>query len=825
LSITNSSQGGGGILVHGWAHNLQIANNRVYNNQGTLAGGISIGQGEHPDAPQVGAAIITLPGSCISGAGLPVNTQLPHCFDTNVNVHHNSVTLNASEGDELFSATPSGAGGVAFCTGADYYKFNYNWVCGNLTTGDGAGVTQVGFVWDGDIEHNAILFNQATNPTTPSNGGGLMIMSGLDTDPTCPGPPDADCNHAYGTVGEGTGPGLTVNANLIIGNAAEAGSGGGIRFQGVNGLEVGNFPNSCVTLFTCQWFMVNVTNNIIANNVAGWDGGGVSLQDSIGVNLINNTIVSNDSTASSGTLFGAFFADRASAPTPCPRDAIGANLRCVPLSTPEPAGISAGEHTAEFLASLPASLICPPGHPLSTTTPLLGVVNGACRHVSFPVLFNDVLWQNRAFHIDVVQPGTGSGQQQATVSLVPQLNQTTTGACVAPQANTPLYWDIGLRGDTGPTDHSSGYTWQPKASVLTSTTGYPGGPTGFAANTSSFSPGVVKQYCNGSKIPPEAGKDTWYQVPPGTNEGNVPTPVFSLTAGATVDEGNNWVNIMWGPLSLINPTTETNPSTETMLGDYSLATGSTAINYITLLGSSATYMLAPQYDFFGTQRKTAADPQVDAGAVEFRGAAGAGPTLATISPNSGVRGQGVPVTITGTNLTGATINPIAGVAISGVTVTATQINATFTIARNAALGARNVTVTTPGGTSNALTFTVQGATVTISAPSPAMTTIPANTTTKLATVTVTNAAAATGPLNISAVAVTKTAGPASGAFSIVAGPLTTCVAPMSLAPGANCTIRVQYAPGGSTGTSTAHIALTNTGATTNPLNGPNFNAN
>ncbi len=43
LSITNSSQGGGGIFVHAWAHNLEIANNRIYNNQGTLAGGISIG--------------------------------------------------------------------------------------------------------------------------------------------------------------------------------------------------------------------------------------------------------------------------------------------------------------------------------------------------------------------------------------------------------------------------------------------------------------------------------------------------------------------------------------------------------------------------------------------------------------------------------------------------------------------------------------------------------------------------------------------------------------------------------------------------------------
>ena len=49
LTITNSSQGGGGILVHGWGHNIEIANNRVHNNSGTLSGGIEIGQGEFGD--------------------------------------------------------------------------------------------------------------------------------------------------------------------------------------------------------------------------------------------------------------------------------------------------------------------------------------------------------------------------------------------------------------------------------------------------------------------------------------------------------------------------------------------------------------------------------------------------------------------------------------------------------------------------------------------------------------------------------------------------------------------------------------------------------
>jgi sugar lactone lactonase YvrE len=87
----------------------------------------------------------------------------------------------------------------------------------------------------------------------------------------------------------------------------------------------------------------------------------------------------------------------------------------------------------------------------------------------------------------------------------------------------------------------------------------------------------------------------------------------------------------------------------------------------------------------------------------------AAPTLTTISPNSGVQGTAVPVTLTGTNFTsGATVSiSNAGVAVSNVVVVnATQITATFTIAGAAPLGAANVTVTASAGTSNAVTFTV-----------------------------------------------------------------------------------------------------------------------
>jgi len=55
--------GGGAVFVHAWGHNLEIANNRIHNNQGTVSGGITVGQGEHPDGYLAGAAN-PAPGSC-----------------------------------------------------------------------------------------------------------------------------------------------------------------------------------------------------------------------------------------------------------------------------------------------------------------------------------------------------------------------------------------------------------------------------------------------------------------------------------------------------------------------------------------------------------------------------------------------------------------------------------------------------------------------------------------------------------------------------------------------------------------------------------------
>ncbi len=685
LSITNSSQGGGGIFVHGWGHNLEIANNRVYNNTGTMTGGITIGQGESPDAllsgnsgDPIGYNGGTLggfdqqPWTCLAGAtgagntenvsppGTVTNEQLPYCYNINVNVHHNQVSRNSSIGDELFSATPAGAGGVSFCTGSDYYKFNYNWVCGNLSTGDGGGMAHVGFSWNGDIEHNQILFNQSINPTIPTNGGGLIVMGaapdgtpvGAAAGTECGSVTDVDC--APG-LSDGTGPGLVINANLIMGNGADAGSGGGLRLQSVNGTEVGLFP------FTpSRWYSVNVTNNIITNNVAGWDGAGVSLQDALVVNLINNTIASNDSTASAGVLFNTLGAPEGSAP--------GATNQTTSTTTsaPQVAGLVTMRNSSLLTSSLPIVVLCPAGHG--------SLINGACRNFSVPALYNDVFWENRSYYIGVGALGPGVLNQQNQVALYTSFTNTLapsqpggngsssssgdatvangngvivtggTGACTSGS-----YWDIGVRGDSGPSNHSSGLTLAPVYSVLTDAGDYPGN------NNLGSNPTLARQYCDGSRIPPELGT-AGYQVPPGIADAQVPNPVFQLQPAATVDEGNNWINISWGPLA------ETNPA-GVLLGNYALASGSPAINYIPRL--SVAGLLAPTTDFYGNPRPASPLTAIDVGAVEFQGAS---TPLANVSPtvvNFGNVLQGTTSAAQTVTLT----NP--GLALTGITATFT----------------------------------------------------------------------------------------------------------------------------------------------------------
>jgi hypothetical protein len=704
LSVTNSSQGGGGIFAHGWAHHLQIANNRIYNNAGTLTGGISVGQGEFPTPYLQGGTANAAPGSCSDGTGWVTNQHLPYCLQLEVNVHNNSITSNSSLGDELFSGTLSGGGGVTFCTGNDYYKFNYNWVCGNVSSGEGGGLVHLGEIQYGDIEHNSIVLNQSDNPTIPTNGGGIQIMGTPDTDPICGTQLDSDCPPG---LSDGIGHNLIINANLIQANMAESGSGGGIRLQQVNGTDVSTFYTQ-----PALWNSVSITNNMIVNNVAGWDGGGISLQDSLNVSIINNTIASNDTLASSGVLTQSLGTPTASAP---PGSCVQAGGT---MSCPQSAGVTSTQNSSIFTTSLTGlTITCPTGQP-------------NCQGFSSPLLQNNVIWQNRSFQIGVGSPAAGNQNlnQQNLVSLFNAFSgtaapaQTVSGQCAAGAS----YWDIGVRGDTGAGNHASGFTLNPTYSVL--------GDAGYAASNLTTNPSIVSQYCNGSRVPPECsvangcGGPNGYGVPPGIADALTPNPVFTLTPSATVDEGNNWINVSWGPLALSNDAiaggANLNYGGGASFANYALVAGSSAIDYVPL--NTTTFPPgAPTLttDFFGNPRPDPSNTtHFDVGAVEFQGTASQGGLL-SISPSTGERGTTVLVTITGTGLTGATAVNVSGGGVTCTitgTTTATTVTANCVITPTAALTARNVTVTTPTGTLGPVTFTV------VAAPAATLTSITPN---------------------------------------------------------------------------------------------------
>ena len=111
----------------------------------------------------------------------------------------------------------------------------------------------------------------------------------------------------------------------------------------------------------------------------------------------------------------------------------------------------------------------------------------------------------------------------------------------------------------------------------------------------------------------------------------------------------------------------------------------------------------------GSRTVTVATSTGSSGTRTFNVNSALAPTLASVSPNSGNKGQFLGVTLTGTNfVSGATVAVSGGnVDVINVTVVnSTTITASFGIQPSAAAGTRSVTVTTSEGTSAPQTFTV-----------------------------------------------------------------------------------------------------------------------
>ncbi len=483
---------------------------------------------------------------------------------------------------------------------------------------------------------------------------------------------------------------------------------------------------------------------------------------------------------------------------------------------PQPSGLVAIQNRPLLIANISGlNVVCPPGH--YSTANGGTAANGTCKALSYPKLENDIFWQNSSYFVGV-GAAVQSQYQQNIVTLYNAFtgtlpaSQTVTGQCVAGAS----YWDIGIRGDLAPNSFGTivnghAVTLNPTYSVLTDTSSYGG------QHNSNANPAFISQYCDGSRTPPEFG-GTGFAVPPGISDATVPNPIFNLTPVATVDEGNNWVNLQWGPLSMTNPTVvgaDGNYGGGSPLGNYGL-TNASPINGMVSCGTQ-NYNDAPAFDFYGNVRKSAACHGVEPGAVELSTTVASGPEIISLDPNTTPIGTtDLVVNLSGSGFTGVTGVSFGGLG-SGIRVNNfsivndSSINVNISVPRTVTPGNYNVAFTgMPAG--EGIPFTVTNATVAFSNNLfNGLTTAPANTSTKTVMVTVTNTGAGTfpGPFVLTAPpAVVKNGFGGAGRFSVIGG---TCAVGSQIEVGQSCTVEVQYAPNGSVGVETAHITLTGEG--------------
>jgi len=289
-----------------------------------------------------------------------------------------------------------------------------------------------------------------------------------------------------------------VLANLIQGNQAGAGDGGGIRTQFVNGTDV--LDSDGGTTAVGQWHRINLYNNIVVDNMAGLAGGGISLQDTTRAFIVHNTVANNDSTATVGVVFNATQG----------------------RSTPQPAGIVSRAHSSALKAVFD-----------DPDTPN-GIRNNRGAFSSPDRLDNNIVWHNRSFYWEIDDTTV-----PATFGLVPNV-----GAGAA-----PVYDDLAVLGTAG--------CLNPLNSILT-VLSEPG--CTYAASNLVADPLFVAEYVNGA---------------PGQTI-LLPETTTSLATAGALDEGGNFIDVRFGPLTLY---TVTNPATGAQgpaYGNYHLQNGSPA---------------------------------------------------------------------------------------------------------------------------------------------------------------------------------------------------------------------------------------------------------
>jgi hypothetical protein len=462
FTIVGASQGGA-IVANGYTGDLSVGNNRLTGNAGFFGGGVRLG---HPTLTAEDPALGLI---------------YPDSQNDRVRVHHNHIAQNGN--------TFGGAGaGVSIHTGADDYRVQANWICGNFSQGDGSGIGHLGVSDNGLIEDNLILFNESFQQAGPVNGSGIFVGGAPALQP-------APTTGLLLSPGSGT---VTIDANIIRGNLAGAGDGGGIRIQQPNGLDVdASLDDSDL------WYDVLVFNNMITNNVAGLAGGGIAAQDAVSVTIQHNTIANNDSTATTALAFDP------GAPN---------------VSVPQPAGIASRYHSVEFAGLMQAAALAG-----ATVDPelLTYSLDGDTTLVS------NIVYQNRSFYWTNFDDPDTAVIETALVpaSCTDPTDPNGAGCDVATEPVDNYTNDFGVLNGIDETLD----LLDPRWSLLTDTLENQADYIGLNGNITG-DPAFVRPYFNGSR------------------DALVIAEFKTLQTAGAFDEGGNFIQVAFGPLSLVDYT-------------------------------------------------------------------------------------------------------------------------------------------------------------------------------------------------------------------------------------------------------------------------------
>jgi hypothetical protein len=243
---------GGAIYVNGGTDNYRITNNSIKQNSSAYG------------AVRLGTLFQSDPA---------VEGGMSHNW--NAAVSHNAFVANG--GTNL-------AGAVGLFSDTRNYSIDHNTFCMNASTEYGGAVSHHGYSPGGKISYNKMFLNTAFD-----EGGAITVASEpafkiFNGDTPVPDP-------AGFTQGSGS---VSVDHNYIGDNLAQD-DGGAIRVMGTAGKGLDGKGDLSPT---------TITDNMITNNVSAHEGAALSIFDAPVVNLVNNTMGKNITTATATTSNG-----------------------------------------------------------------------------------------------------------------------------------------------------------------------------------------------------------------------------------------------------------------------------------------------------------------------------------------------------------------------------------------------------------------------------------------------------------------------------------------------------------------------------------------